>query len=70
MIGASIGSLIAVLATSSLVLTVSNIEKLYKNAGKYPLKKEEIQVLINANLNNDQNINIIQTSLDLLPQSY
>ena len=70
MIGASVGSLIAILATSALVLTVSNIEKLYKNAGKYPLKKEEIQLLINANLNNDQNINIIQTSLDSLPQSY
>ena len=70
MIGASVGSLIAILATSALVLTVSNIEKLYKNAGKYPLKKEEIQLLINANLNNDQNINIIQTSLDSLPQNY
>ena len=70
MIGASVGSLIAILATSALVLTVSNIEKLYKNAGKYPLKNEEIQLLINANLNNDQNINIIQTSLDSLPQSY
>ena len=70
MIGASVGSLIAILATSALVLTVSNIEKLYKNAGKYPLKKEEIQVLINADLNNDQNINIIQTSLDSLPQNY
>ena len=70
MIGASIGSLIAVLATSALVLTVTTIEKLYSNAGRYPLKTEEIQLLINADLNNDQNINIIKTSLESLPQNY
>ena len=70
MIGASIGSLIAVLATSALVLTVTTIEKLYRNAGRYPLKTEEIELLINADLNNDQNINIIKTSLESLPQNY
>ena len=70
MIGASIGSLIAILATSALVLTVSTIEKLYKNAGKYPLQNEEIQILINAGLNNDQNLNILKTSIDSLPQNY
>ena len=70
MIGASIGSLIAILATSALVLTVSNIEKLYKNAGKYPLKNEEKQLLINAGLQTDQNITILESTLNSLPQNY
>ncbi len=70
MIGASIGSLIAVLATSALVLTVNSIEKLYSNAGRYPLKNEEKQLLINAGLQTDQNITILESTLNSLPQNY
>ena len=70
MIGATVGSLIAVLATSALVLTVNTIEKLYSNAGRYPLKIEEKQLLINAGLNTEQNINIIESTLNSLPQKY
>ena len=70
MIGAAIGSLIAVLATSALVLTVNSIEKLYSNVGRYPLKIEEKQLLINAGLNTEQNLNILESTLNSLPQHY
>ena len=70
MAAAILGSIIAALATSALVMTIESIEKVYSNAGRYPLKSSEKQLLINAGLNTSENINILESNLQSLPSNY
>ena len=70
MAAAILGSIIAALATSALVMTIESIEKVYSTAGRYPLKSTEKQLLINAGLNTSENINILESNLQSLPSNY
>ena len=70
MAAAILGSIIAALSTSALVMTIESIEKVYSTAGRYPLKSSEKQLLINAGLNTSSNINILESNLQSLPPSY
>ena len=70
MIASIVGSIIAALATSALVMTIESIEKTYSNAGRYPLKIQEKQLLINAQINTEENLNNLRDDLRLLPQNY
>jgi hypothetical protein len=65
-----VGSIIAMMATSALILTIESIEKTYSNAGRYPLKTQEKQILINAQLNTEQNRNKLIEDLNSFPQKY
>ena len=65
-----VGSIIAMMATSALILTIESIEKTYSNAGRYPLKTQEKQILIDAQLNTDQNLNKLIEDLNSFPQTY
>ena len=66
-----IGTLIAVMATSSLLLAVESLEKTYKNAGTYNLTKKEKILLSNAGQNTTENRNILENQTFLnLPSNY
>ena len=70
MVASIVGSIIAMMATSALILTIESIEKTYSNAGRYPLKTQEKQILINAQLNTEQNRNKLIEDLNSFPQKY
>ena len=66
-----IGTLIAAMATASLLLAVESLEKTYKNAGTYNLTKKEKNLLSNAGLNSTENKNILENQTFLnLPSHY
>tara|TARA_B100000886_G_C20324124_1_gene449423 strand:- start:354 stop:560 length:207 start_codon:yes stop_codon:yes gene_type:complete len=59
MISALIGSVVMSAVTVAMLLAVDVTDKALVNAGKYPLTKQERQLLIDAgfNLNDIENIN-------------
>ena len=65
-----IGLMIAAIATSSLMLAIKSMEKSYRNAGKYSLTQNEIEIIKSAGINSESNINLIKGDIDSLPQSF
>ena len=65
-----IGILISALAISALMLSIESIEKSYRNAGKYSLTQNELQIINSSGLNTKENINLLKTDIESLPQKY
>ena len=71
MVSSIIGTLIAAMATASLLLAVESLEKIYKNAGNYNLTRKEKNLLSNAGLNSPENKNILENQTFVnLPSHY
>ncbi len=62
--------MIASIAISSLMLSIQSMEKSYRNAGKYSLTQEEIQIINSAGLNSQNNLNLLKGDIENLPQSF
>ena len=68
MSSALVGMIISAIVTTAFMLSIKAVEKSIRNAGKYPLTNEEIELLNSAGLNTKSNINLIKSDLDNLPQ--
>ncbi len=64
-----LGLLITTLAFSGLVLSYEYIEETYRNAIRYPLNKNELNLLQSAGLKNSINIQSLNLDLKSLPQT-
>ena len=64
-----LGLLITTLAFSGLVLSYEYIEGTYRNAIRYPLNKNELDLLQSAGLKNSINIQSLNLDLKSLPQT-
>ncbi len=65
-----LGAIIVSIATGALFLSVQTAEKAFRNAGKYPLTKYELQLLREAGYSNDESINLLITDLDSYSTKY
>ena len=65
-----IGILIAAMAISTLMLSITSMEKSYRNAGKQSLTQKEIEIINSAGLYNESNINLINVDIENLPQKF
>ena len=63
-----LGLIIAVLATSGLVLGVNFVEQSFRNSGRYKITNNELKILQSAGLNNQSNINNLNEDLQSMPQ--
>ena len=70
MIESFLGILIAAMAVSTLMLSITSMEKSYRNAGKQSLTEQEIEIINSAGLNNETNINLIKADIESLPQKF
>ena len=70
MSAAILGSIIAVFCTSALSLAVNSIEKIFRNAGRYPLQKNEIEILQSAGVDSEINRQLLNEDFQLYPQKY
>ena len=69
MVSSVFGLLITTLAFSGLVLSYEYIEVTYRNAIRYPLNKNELNLLQSAGLKNSINIQSLNLDLKSLPQT-
>jgi len=67
---AILGSIIALFCTSALTLAVDSIERVFRNAGRYPLQKFEIEMIKSAGLYSQININSLNEEFQSYPQTY
>ena len=65
-----LGVIISAIAISTLMLSIQYMEKSYRNAGKYSLTQQEIEILNSAGLNSQSNLNLLKGDIESLPQSY
>ena len=65
-----LGVMIAAISISTLMLAIQSMEKSYRNAGKYSLTQNEIEIIKSAGINSESNINLIKGDIDSLPQSF
>ena len=65
-----VGVMIAAISISTLMLAIQSMEKSYRNAGKYSLTQNEIEIIKSAGINSESNINLIKGDIDSLPQSF
>ena len=70
MIESFLGVMIAAISISTLMLAIQSMEKSYRNAGKYSLTQNEIEIIKSAGINSVSNINLIKGDIDSLPQSF
>ena len=68
MLSAVLGTLIMSAITTALLLGVEFSEKVFNQAGKYPIRKDERKILQNANLLNQTNIDLLQGDINILPR--
>ena len=68
MLSSVLGTLIMSAITTALLLSVQFSEKVFNDAGKYPLRKDERKILQNANLLNQTNVDLIQGDIESLPR--
>ena len=68
MFDAILGLIIAVLATSGLVLGVNFVEQSFRSSGRYKLTSNELQILQSAGLSTKSNINNLNEDLQSMPQ--
>ena len=48
---------------------IEAIEKSFRKSGKYPLTNSEIEIINDAGLNNEQNLNRLRNDIERLPQT-
>ena len=68
MFDAILGLIIAVLATSGLVLGVNFVEQSFRSSGRYNLTTNEKKILQSAGLSTQININNLNVELQSMPQ--
>ncbi len=70
MISAILGTLIISAMTTALFLSVQFSEKVFLDAGKYPIREDERKILRNANLmdENNTNLKLLQADIEALPR--
>ena len=70
MIESFLGLMIAAISISSLMLSIQSMEKSFRNAGKYSLTQDELEIINSAGLNSENNLNLLKGDIDNLPQSF
>ncbi len=70
MIESFIGLTIAAVAISTLMLSIQSMEKSYRNAGKYSLTQQDLEIINSAGLNSPSNLNLLKGDIENLPQSF
>ena len=68
MTDALVGLLISAVAMSSFLLSIQAVERSFRNAGKYALTNYELDIIKSANLNNEENLNLLNNDIENLPQ--
>ena len=70
MISAILGTLIISAMTTALFLSVQFSEKVFNDAGRYPIREDERKILQNANLmdENNTNLKLLQADIEALPR--
>lgn len=66
MLSAVLGTLIISALTTALMLSVQFAEKVFNDAGRYPIREDEIKILQNANLLDEDNKNLNLLNNDIL----
>ena len=66
MLSAVLGTLIISALTTALMLSIQFAEKVFNDAGRYPIREDEIKILQNANLLDEDNKNLNLLNNDLL----
>tara|TARA_Y100001968_G_C19387708_1_gene733788 strand:+ start:477 stop:689 length:213 start_codon:yes stop_codon:yes gene_type:complete len=64
-----VGLLITTIAFSGLVLSYQYVEESYRKAARYPLNKNELDILQSAGLNSEDNIQALNLDLKSMPQN-
>jgi len=70
MASALMGMIISSMTITAFILSITAIERSMRNAGKYPLTKEEINLLDSAGLNTESNRNLLKSDLENIPQKF
>ena len=60
--------MIMAITVSSLLFSIEVLEKSFRKSGRYPLTNSEMDIINNAGLNNEQNLNLLKNDIDNLPQ--
>lgn len=70
MLSAVLGTLIISALTTALMLSIQFAEKVFNDAGRYPIREDEIKILQNANLldENNKNLNLLNNDILGLPR--
>ena len=66
MLSAVLGTLIISALTTALTLSIQFAEKVFNDAGRYPIREDEIKILQNANLLDEDNKNLNLLNNDIL----
>ena len=66
MLSAVLGTLIISALTTALMLSIQFAEKVFNDAGSYPIREDEIKILKNANLLDEDNKNLNLLNNDIL----
>ena len=66
MLSAVLGTLIISALTTALMLSIQFAEKVFNDAGRYPIREDEIKILQNANLLDEDNKNLNLLNTDIL----
>ena len=69
MVETLIGTMILAISVSSLIFSIEAIEKSFRKSGKYPLTNSEMEIINDAGLNNEQNLNRLRNDIESLPQT-
>ena len=70
MAAAILGSTIALFCTSALSLAIDSIEKIYRNSGRYPLQKSEIEIMKSSGVYSEDNRDLLNEEFESYPQKY
>ena len=65
-----VGLAIAAVSISTLMLSIQSMEKSYRNAGKYSLTQQDLEIINSAGLNSESNLNLLKGDIENLPQSF
>ena len=65
-----VGLTIAAVSISTLMLSIQSMEKSYRNAGKYSLTQQDLEIINSAGLNSESNLNLLKGDIENLPQSF
>ncbi len=68
MIESLIGTFIIAITVTSFIFSIEVIEKSFRKAGKYSLTNTEMEIINEAGLNNEQNLNLLKNDIENLPQ--
>ena len=66
MLSAVLGTLIISALTTALLLSIQFAEKVFNDAGRYPIREDERKILQNANLLDEEDKNLKLLNNDIL----